>query len=244
MTQCSWLDTDLLRNRRDVLGTQRQKLVPTKILLRAGLRLGFVPLILLIVLSAGLSIFQNKQQEYYSKLVPFHDSYQKTLGLISSLQKKIDTVDKYNKTILDSISSVSSSSALLTDVSRRTPANIKITKLSTTPGRVDLEGISYRDSALQSLNAFLLLLDLSPFVVKGSPSLDNVEKSREPSQPSPVASGASTASTRRNTYISFKLHFLTTESHPSAYTSILKSLDAGGLAKRIAIANKLLEQSK
>ena len=175
----------------------------------------------------------NIYKQRKEAIEPYAIKYDRYVRDIKKSTKKIDELNNFNRKIANSIASVRSSSAILTELSQIIPRSLTLNEIKIEDFSITLTGKSEDIYSLKDINIFILQLEASPFIKKYSTKLshalelkDNTSKSKE-----------KFALISRN-----KLKFtITSELNPDASsitTKKLKTLGSTGLAHRIKLLNE------
>jgi Tfp pilus assembly protein PilN len=227
----TWLDVDLLRQRRERFGDQRPEILPVRTLLLRGAAIG-AALPLLLVLTCVWLWFQEQRLALKAidlqPLAAEHDLLQIRISKETIiLQGLVQT----NKSLARSMADVRSSSALFGELRRLMPIATHLDQAQMDGNQLELRGVAAQPNGLRSVNALMLSLAQS-----GLFQSDGVALKRAQLQ---AASGNQAAAARTG-QVTFNL---SAEFAPDAVKAIrphLLSLGADGLDQRL----KRLEQEK
>ena len=109
-------------------------------------------------------IFRTKFLENQKdKIKPFTDEYDALVKKIDQESKLLKEIAKFNKDLKNSIINISSSSALLKEISLIIPKDIQLLELTSKGNNLFMKSMVSNEKYLELLNSFLLNLDKSEF---------------------------------------------------------------------------------
>ena len=120
---------------------------------------------LLIILQ---SFFLRYERNNLKPFVDQYDNYEKAINLKT---KDLQNSKKINNDIVNSIISIRSGSAILSDISKLIPKPITLYEISVNKNDLEIQGIIDYFDGLEVLNLFILELDNSEFIINGSTKL-------------------------------------------------------------------------
>ena len=229
----AWLELDLLRRRRDQLGLEAPRPVPSRALLwRGGLfGGGLIALVLLACLVTVLLSRWLEQRE--TQLAPDAAKYDQNQARIASLGKDLQLLQKSNQSLADAIAGLRSGSAVLTEIGQVVPAGLQLVKLKVKSANLEIAGFAPQPMALDAVNAFVLQLERSPFFESdGVVLLKAVEVSTPPSSAQPTSAKAPP---KPAPLLSFELTAPFAQDAQRLTRNRLLTLGSLGLAKRVAL---------
>lgn len=164
MVTSNFKKIDILRKRRAANLLKEPFFIDTRKYIKKGIYIG-LSIILLSILLGFVFIFRTSViQRKKTNIKPLVDQY-------DSLQKKLDKESKelkiiaaFNKKLKNSIVNISSSSALLGEISTRIPKSIQLINLKSSNSVLTLKGKVEEDKAFNLINGFILGLDTSEFI--------------------------------------------------------------------------------
>ena len=106
-----------------------------------------------------------------NNLKPFVDQYDNYEKAINLKTKKLRNLKKINKDIVNSIISIRSGSAILSELSKLIPKPITLYEISVNNNDLEIKGIIDYVDGLEVLNLYILELDNSEFIISGSTKL-------------------------------------------------------------------------
>ncbi len=163
-----WLELDLLRQRRKDYGQIRRRVVPTGRLLRRGAVLGVVLPLVLLLIGAWLLIRDRVLSTSIRELQPAAQEHQLITISLNGVQVQVDEVLVQNKEIARALADVRSSSAVLTELRRVIPRQLKLDAVTVSGAELTLRGEAVPVSGFKALNAFLIKLQESSFLESDS----------------------------------------------------------------------------
>ena len=179
MTTSNFKKVDLLRKRRESNLLQDPFFIDTRKFIIKGVYIGLsiisVSLLIGIIFIVRSNIIQRKKAEI-KPLVDEHDSLQLKLDKES---KQLKLVAAFNKNLENSIVNISSSSALLSEISSKIPKNIQLINLNSSNSLLTLKSQIPKNEAFKLINGFLLGLDNSEFINFSDIDLGNIESGKE-----------------------------------------------------------------
>lgn len=120
---------------------------------------------LLIILQ---SFFLRYERNNLKPFVDQYDNYEKAINLKT---KDLQNSKKINNDIVNSIISIRSGSAILSEISKLIPKPITLYEISVNKNDLEIKGIIDHFDGLEVLNLFILELDNSEFIINGSTKL-------------------------------------------------------------------------
>ena len=167
----AWLDLDLLRRRRDLLGLEVPKPVPARApLLRGGLVGGGFVMAVVLACAVVLLITRSLERRQ-TDLAPSVSEYDQSQAQIGSITLNVERLQNANQGLAEAIAGVRSGSALLTELSRVIPQPVQLTKLKVQSSSLELSGTVLQPLGLDVINGFQLRLEASPFFQSDGVSL-------------------------------------------------------------------------
>ena len=163
MVNISFKQIDLLRKRRDSSNLPDQYFIDTNKFIKKGIFSGLVLISISLILGIPF-IFRTKFLENQkNKLKIFTDEYDSLVEKINQESKSLQEIEKFNNELKNSIISISSSSALLKEISLIIPKDIQLLELTSKRNSLSMKSQVHNEKYLASLNSFLLNLDNSEF---------------------------------------------------------------------------------
>ena len=226
----SLFNIDILKRRRFEEGIINEPLKPDKRIFKKGIKIGTfilgLTLIPTLIVLIQLFLF-NREKVKLSEFVFEYDS------LIQQNQKHsldVNTLKTFNKDLASSISSLSSSSALLTKLSNVIPNKIKLSAIRSEEGNLILEGFVDAIDGLDIVNIFLLQLDSSGLFHTRKVSMNKASLT----ELNLMQSNSNDTDRQRN-YLSFEIIGKIILNNKNFDKDSLNSLGSKGLARRLEI---------
>jgi len=164
MDKLNFKQNDLLRQRRKKEYLLDPYFIDNRKFIKKGIYIGIN--IILIALISGFAfilrsrILENKKFQ----IKKFSDEYDSLQIKLDKDSKDLKTVAAFNTKLKNSIVNISSSSALLKEISLLIPNKIYLTFLSTEGNNLSLKSIQNGEKYLNYINGFLISLDNSKFI--------------------------------------------------------------------------------
>jgi len=154
---------DLLRKRREISNLPDQYFIDTNKFIKKGIFSGLILISISLILGIPF-IFRTKFLENQKdKLKIFTDEYDLLVEKIDQESKQLKEIAKFNKDLKNSIANISSSSALLKEISLIIPKDIQLLELTSKGNSLSMKSKVSNEKYLAALNSFLLNLDNSEF---------------------------------------------------------------------------------
>ena len=157
----AWLDTDLLRQRRERYGSQRPAVIPVSTLLLRGALIGSVLPLILLLTCLWLWLSEGRLRQRAVELQPLADEHDLLEVRIKQEKKVLDDAVQTNRAIGRAMADVRSSSALLAELRRIVPQKIILDQAKINDGALELRGEALMPNGLRTLNALALSLGQS-----------------------------------------------------------------------------------
>lgn len=164
----AWLELDLLRQRRRDYGQIRRQVVPTRSLLRRGALLGALLPFVLLLIATWLLLRDRLLASNIKALQPAAEKHALISSSLSLVQDQVEEVLGQNTDVASALADVRSSSALLTELQRVIPSQLKLDSVAVEGSSLTLQGEAVPEAGFTALNAFLLKLQASSFLESGS----------------------------------------------------------------------------
>ena len=163
MVKGNFKQIDLLRNRRESNYLADPYFIDTKKYIKKGILSGLILISISLILGIPF-IFRTKFLENQkSKLKSFTEEYDLLEKKLDQESKQLKEIAKFNKDFKNSILNISSSSALLKEISLIIPKDIQLFELTSKGNTLLMKAKLYDQKYLGTLNSFLLNLDNSEF---------------------------------------------------------------------------------
>lgn len=167
----AWLELDLLRQRRRVYGQTRPQVVPTRRLLRRGALLGAVVPSVVLLIGGWLVLRDRLLTNELNALQSASEEHRQTDTSLRAARAEIERITSENSDVAKAMADVRSSSAFLTELQRVIPSQVKLNSVKVSSDSLMLQGEAEPSTGFKALNAFLIKLEGSSFLVSGSVGL-------------------------------------------------------------------------
>ena len=164
MVKGNFKQIDLLRNRRESNYLADPYFIDTKKYIKKGILSGLILISISLILGIPF-IFRTKFLENQkSKLKSSIEEYDLLEKKLDQESKQLKEIAKFNKDLKNTILNISSSSALLKEISLIIPKDIQLFELTSKGNNLLMKAMLYDQKYLGTLNSFLLNLDNSEFI--------------------------------------------------------------------------------
>lgn len=164
MTSSNFRTVDILRKRREVNSLQDRFFIDTKKYIKKGIYIG-ISIISISTLVGILFIFRsNIIERKKTKLQPLVNEYDSLQIKLNNESKELKSVAAFNKNLKESIVNISSSSALMSEVSSIIPSKMQLISFNSSNSLLNLQSQVPNNNFLDLINGFLLGLDNSKFI--------------------------------------------------------------------------------
>ena len=163
MVNLRFKQIDLLRKRRESSNLPDLYFIDTNKFIKKGIYSGLILILISLILGIPF-IFRTKFLENQkNKIKIFTDEYDLLVEKIDKESKLLKEIAKFNRELKNSIMNISSSSALLKEISLNIPKDIQLLELTSKGNSLFMKSKVNNKKYLASLNSFLLSLDNSEF---------------------------------------------------------------------------------
>ncbi len=163
MVNVNFRQIDLLRKRRESSNLPDQYFIDTNKFIKKGIYSGLLLISISLILGIPF-IFRTKFLENQKdKIKIFTDEYDSLVKKIDQESILLKEIAKFNKDLKNSIINISSSSALLKEISLIIPKDIQLLELNSKGNNLFMKSMVSNEKYLASLNSFLLNLNNSEF---------------------------------------------------------------------------------
>ena len=170
MAKSNFKQIDLLRKRRDGNNLAEPYFVDTNKYIKKGIFSGLVLIVISLILGIPFIFRINFLENQKNKLRIFTEEYDALQKKIDQESKSLKEIAKFNRELKNSIINISSSSALLKEISLIIPKDIQLLELTSKGSSLSMKSKVSNEKYLGALNSFLLNLDNSEFV-----EFDNID---------------------------------------------------------------------
>ena len=164
MGNTSFKQIDLLRKRRKDNFLVDPYFIENKKYIKQGIFSGLILIIISLILGIPFilrtSFLENKKE----KIRPFSDQYDLLEKKLNNESKELKEISKFNKNLKNSIVNISSSSALLQEISLIIPADIQLLEFISKGDSLNLQAKISSDKNLETINSFFINLAKSELV--------------------------------------------------------------------------------
>ena len=224
MSSGSWLEIDLLRQRREQSGHQRSEFVPVRTLLLRGGVVGAALPVLLLLGCLWLWLAETRLVQTTKELTPFANEHDQLVVTIEEKKVALQALLSTNKAMARAIADVRSSSALLAELRRLVPKALRIERAMVNDNFLELNGDAFEPNGLRTVNALLLSLEQSALFQADGVVLKKAQL-RE--------SGGGVGDQPLIGRLNYTLRAVFAPDAPQAIRPYLKELGALGLEKRL-----------
>ena len=163
MVNLRFKQIDLVRKRRESSNLPDLYFIDTNKFIKKGFYSGLILILISLILGIPF-IFKTKFLENQkNKIKIFTDEYDLLVEKIDKESKLLKEIAKFNRELKNSIMNISSSSALLKEISLNIPKDIQLLELTSKGNSLFMKSKVNNKKYLASLNSFLLSLDNSEF---------------------------------------------------------------------------------
>ena len=164
MKSSKFRTVDILRKRRELNSLQDRFFIDTKKYIKKGIYIG-ISIISISTLVGILFIFRsNIIERKKTKLQPLVNEYDSLQIKLNNESKELKSVAEFNKNLKESIVNISSSSALISEVSSIIPSRMQLISFNSSNSSLNLKSKVPNNNFLDLINGFLLGLDNSKFI--------------------------------------------------------------------------------
>ena len=225
MKNTGFKQIDLLRKRREDTYLLQPYFVDTKKYLKKGIYIGLTLISISIIVGLSFILRTNILEKKKSNIKNFVDEYDSLQLKLNNESQQLKNVASFNDNLKNAILNISSSSALLKEISNIVPRNIKLVDFENDNSFLILKGEIYGDQPLELANAFLLSLNNSEFINFDEIDFSDIKINED--------KDAKTFTLNVRTNI--------TNDHKIINKKYLKKLGSNGLANRIDLLQAISE---
>ena len=164
MSTSSFKKVDLLRKRRESNSFQEPFFIDTRKFIIKGIYIGLSIISLSLLVGVIFMVRSNIIQRKKTVIKPLVDEYNSLQLKLDIESKQLKSIAEFNRNLKNSIVNISSSSALLSEISLRIPNNIQLINLNSSNSLLTLKGQVSDSKTFDSINSFLIGLDNSKFI--------------------------------------------------------------------------------
>ena len=179
MNKLNFKQNDLLRQRRKQEYLLEPYFIDNRKFIKKGIYIGIS--IISITLISGFAFILRSQilENKKFQIKNYSDEYDSLQIKLDKESKDLKTVAGFNTKLKNSIVNISSSSALLKEISLLIPNNIYLTFLSTQGNNLSLKSKQTGKEYLSYINGFLISLDNSEFINFNQIDLTDIKSDEE-----------------------------------------------------------------
>ena len=164
MVKRNFKQIDLLRKRRKVNKLFDPYFVDTKKYIKNGIFAGLILIVISLILGIPFILRTKILENKKDKIKIFSDEYDLLEKKLDQESIQLKDISKFNNDLKNSIMDMSSSSALLKEISLIIPKDIQLLEFSSKDDILLIKARLSNDEYLKTLNSFLLNLDKSNLI--------------------------------------------------------------------------------
>ena len=164
MVKSNFKQIDLLRKRRKVNKLFDPYFVDTKKYIKNGIFAGLILIVISLILGIPFILRTKILENKKDKIKIFSDEYDLLEKKLDQESIQLKEISKFNNDLKNSIMDMSSSSALLKEISLIIPKDIQLLEFSSEDNILIIKARLSNDEYLKTLNSFLLNLDKSKLI--------------------------------------------------------------------------------
>ena len=164
MVTSNFKKIDILRKRRATNLLKEPFFIDTRKYIKKGIYIGLSIISLSILLGFVFIIRTSVIQRKKTNIKPLVDQYDALQKKLDKESKELKIIAAFNKKLKNSIVDISSSSALLGEISSRIPRSIQLINLKSSNSVLTLKGKVEEGRSFNLINGFILGLDNSEFI--------------------------------------------------------------------------------
>ena len=164
MSNQSFKQIDLLRNRRDETLLLDPYFIDNKKFIKKGIYLGSTLIITVIFIGLGFMLRTNLLEQEKFKIKDFSDEYDSMVTKLDIESKELKKIADFNKKLSESISNISSSSALIKEISLLVPQDMQLINMNQIGDKLTFKSKINHKKPIEIVNAFLIRLEDSEFI--------------------------------------------------------------------------------
>ena len=223
MSESNFKKIDLLRKRRESNSFQEPYFIDTRKFIMKGIYIGLSIISLSLIVGVVFMVRSNIIQRKKSEIKPLVDQYDSLQFKLDEESKQLKSVATFNKKLKDSIVNISSSSALLSEISSIIPNKIQLVNLDSSNSILTLKSQVPDNKTFNLINGFLIGLDNSEFINFSEIDLGVIKSEEE--------------NLEKSKYFVVDITTKITTDFEDINQKYLKNLGSEGLSNRIDILN-------
>lgn len=226
MVTSNFKKIDLLRKRRESNLLQYPFFIDTRKFIQKGIYIGLSIISLSLFSGFVFIIRSNIIQGKKNEIKPLVDQYESLQIKLDKESQELKEIAKFNKKLKNSIVNISSSSALLGEISSKIPRGIQLVNLNSSNSILTLKSKAPEGKTFNLINGFLIGLDNSEFINFSDIDLGDINAEEK-------------SEGDRTKYYVFDVTTKITTDFEEINQKYLIKLGSDGLSKRIDILNNL-----
>ena len=164
MSSSNFKKVDLLRKRRNSNLFQDPFFIDTRQFILKGIYIGLSIISISLFVGIIFIIRSNIIERKKAEIKPLVDEYNSLQLQLDKESKELKSVASFNRNLQDSIVNISSSSALLSEISSLIPKRMKLINLNSSKSNLTLKSQVPDNKTFDLINGFLISLDNSEFI--------------------------------------------------------------------------------
>ena len=176
MSTSNFKQVDLLRKRRESNLLQDPFFIDTRKYIKKGVYIGLSIISLSLLVGVFFIVRSNVIQRKKAEIRPLVDQYDSLQLKLDKESKQLKSVAEFNRNLKDSIVNISSSSALLSEISSKIPKNIQLINLNSSNSILTLKSKVPESKAFNFINGFMISLDNSEFINFSEIDLEEIKE--------------------------------------------------------------------
>ena len=224
MSTSNFKRIDLLRKRRKSNFLQEPFFIDTKKYIKKGIYIGFSIISLSLIVGFLFIIRSSILQRKKAEIQPLVNEYDKLQLKLDRESRELKSVAAFNKKLKNSIVNISSSSALLSEISLKIPENIQLLNLNSSNSNLNFQSKVPINRSLNLINGFMIGLDNSEFIKFSDMDLGDIKSEKKNEK-------------ENSKYFVFDISTKITTDFVDINRKYLKDLGSEGLYNRIEILN-------
>ena len=164
MVKSNFKQIDLLRKRRKTSNLIDPYFVDTKKYIKNGIFSGLILIVISLILGIPFILRTRILENKKDKIRIFSDEYDLLEKKLDKESMQLKEISKFNNQLKNSIMNISSSSALLKEITLIIPKDIQLLEFSSRDEFLIMKAKLSNDEYLKTLNSFLLNLDKSTLI--------------------------------------------------------------------------------
>ena len=221
MSTSNFKKVDLLRKRRESNSFQDPFFIDTRKYIKKGIYIGLSIISISFLIGAVFIVRSNIIQRKKFQIKPLVDEFNSLQLKLDKESKQLKSVAEFNRNLKNSIVNISSSSALLSEISSKIPKNIQLINLNSSNSILTLKSKVAESKGLNLINGFMIGLDNSEFINFSDIDLGEIKEEEKKSDSSK--------------YFVVNINTKITTNFEDINRKYLKNLGSEGLSNRIDI---------